>query len=411
MIPSPPFLTGTFASRTKKQVGERDIERRELHRPRVPAIGAILLGAPAPEITAPPPPPPTAPRLKSKAASKWQFLFAAVAVSLITHGTIAGCVSWLAGNATSAPESSVVQTVWTGELEEPPLPVIPLESDGGNGEPGGGSFGRNAVPTGETAPSLDFDSDSLGDAPPIATLTDAPGAWGAVPDLTGANLGKAVRIRKATGAGRGIGRGIGDGIGNGVGKGDGTGAGYFGLHAKGQSFVFVVDSSGSMNHPYPVLAKTRFGRVKLELVKTIGSLTPEQKFFMIFFSDEAQPMPADRLIPASPEYRYHFLKWMARVHAEGATHPEDALILALTLEPDVIYFLTDGAFKRRVVSRIAHANTRRIPIHTIGFALDEDDTSGAGLEMLKQVAADSGGRFQEISADSDEAAQPVAVAK
>ncbi|MDA7528187.1 hypothetical protein N8590_04290, partial [bacterium] len=118
--------------------------------------------------------------------------------------------------------------------------------------------------------------------------------------------------------------GQGDGTG---GDGDGTGEDdFFGLDLKGTSVVFVVDASSSMNFPHPGPAKTRFGRVKIELVKTIGKMAVSDRFFMIFFNDIAIPMPASKMVDATPENQQMYLQWMAPGKANGDTEPEAALL-------------------------------------------------------------------------------------
>ena len=60
------------------------------------------------------------------------------------------------------------------------------------------------------------------------------------------------------------------GTGNGRGDGTGDGDGFFGISpAVGQKIVYVVDKSRSMNHPHDSEAKTRFRRLKIELVNSI----------------------------------------------------------------------------------------------------------------------------------------------
>lgn len=245
--------------------------------------------------------------------------------------------------------------------------------------------------TGSSLDSIQFELTPLPldaprlDVPNSKQLVSQFDEWG------GVNWADQVSEGDATRLGTGVGNALGDGTGHGK---------FFGLEAEGSTFVFVVDSSGSMRHPYPAPARNRFNRVKMELVRTIGEMSADQKFFIIFFNSEMLPMPANHLIPAEPIYQQQYLNWMAQVPVGGDTEPEDALMLALYLQPDVIYFLTDGAFAYRVTESVRRTNQRRVPIHTIGFGDNE------GEEWLLKIAEESGGAYQFITQDNDPLLQP-----
>ena len=83
-------------------------------------------------------------------------------------------------------------------------------------------------------------------------------------------------------------------------------------------------------------------RLKLELIRFIDRLKPHQKFFVIFFDEEVHPMPSNGLLEASAENKEAFLKWLSSVKAGGSTAPRAAVKMAMYLNPDQIYFLSDG---------------------------------------------------------------------
>jgi secreted protein with Ig-like and vWFA domain len=102
-------------------------------------------------------------------------------------------------------------------------------------------------------------------------------------------------------------------------------------------------------------------------------------------------MPAPTMKLAIPSAQQKYLRWAVEAKAGGKTDPEQALLMALSLQPDVVYFLTDGAFKPRVVERVRAANQRlQIAIHTIGFGDDE------GEPLLQAIATQNGGTYQFI---------------
>ena len=186
--------------------------------------------------------------------------------------------------------------------------------------------------------------------------------------------------------GPGMGRGQGQGIGNGKGNGreGGNGKSFFGMASEGKSFVFVLDCSLSMNHPHESDAKTRFRKMKMELMNSLAHLRPDQEFFIIFFNHEAIPMPAERLVSAAPENQRYFLDWVEQVSAQGDTDPTAALMMALQLRPDVIYFLTDGCFSGPANDIVKGIQQSRTSIHTFVFETMLTEKQQAGLELMRQ---------------------------
>ncbi|MEZ6064600.1 MAG: vWA domain-containing protein [Planctomycetaceae bacterium] len=193
-----------------------------------------------------------------------------------------------------------------------------------------------------------------------------------------------------------VGRGQGDGSGDGTGAGRGAGGRRFFAPTAGASrFVFVVDSSQSMNHTWPGPAKSRLGRVKVELWRSIFSMANTQRYAIIFFNSGAVPMPGLELREGGPEGQQDLFNWTAGIRAEGKTDPQEALLLALQLRPDVIYFLTDGEFNYRVVRRVAEVNTGGVTIHTVSLG------DRAAERFLKEIATTSGGEYRHIEAVGD----------
>jgi len=184
------------------------------------------------------------------------------------------------------------------------------------------------------------------------------------------------------------------GAGNGTGTGVGADGGdsFFGLLPQGRRFVYVLDCSRSMNHPHNTEAKTRFKRMKLELVRSVGSLSSEMEFFLIFFNDLPIGMPAPAPVLATSRVKHHYLQWMSTLKAEGQTDPLAALQIALRMRPDVVFFLTDGSFPYHVEQGILRLRTGRTKINT--FVFDEPMTPDMrrAFGMLQQ---NKGGRARQ----------------
>jgi hypothetical protein len=179
------------------------------------------------------------------------------------------------------------------------------------------------------------------------------------------------------------------GQGKGEGEGAGDGQGFFGLSPTlGRKIVYVVDNSRSMNHPHDSEAKTRFRRVKVELINSVWHMGPEQEFYIIFFSNETYPMPASTLQSATPAAKQAYLEWVARMDAVGApTDPRKALGLALSLKPDIIYFLTDGEFDKIVNRKLTRIKQNRTAIHTFAFG------ERIGEAVLEEIARNNQGKY------------------
>jgi hypothetical protein len=197
-----------------------------------------------------------------------------------------------------------------------------------------------------------------------------------------------------SGAGKGSGKGNGTGLGGGK-KGEGSygkkATEFFGIGGYGQSFVYVVDCSGSMNQ------NGKFERARYELLQSIEQLNKEQQYFVIFYNHQAHPMDGNKLVFATEAHVTETRHWINFFEAEGGTEPLPALVAALSLHPDAIYFLSDGQFDPNTIQEMRARNrpnnrlkTRQIPIHTIAFY----DRFAAGL--MKAIARNSGGEFKFV---------------
>jgi hypothetical protein len=192
------------------------------------------------------------------------------------------------------------------------------------------------------------------------------------------------------------GKGHGGGLGRGgSGKGEGSSGKaateFFGIGGYGQSFVYVVDCSGSMNQ------NGKFERARYELLQSIEQLNKDQSYFVIFYNHEAHPMDGGRLVLATPAHVADTTRWVNYVDAGGGTDPLPAILYALSMHPDAIYFLSDGQFDPNTIQEIRGRNrpnnrlhTRQIPIHTIAFY----DRFAAG--QMRQIARNSGGEFKFV---------------
>src|SRR5439155_9254736 len=127
---------------------------------------------------------------------------------------------------------------------------------------------------------------------------------------------------------------------------------FFGVRARGQVFVYVVDCSGSMADDQRLL------RAKQELRRSIMTLRFPQRFLVIFYNDRPWPMPGGIPRSADPEAWAQTSAWLSLIDAQGDTDPRGALALALGLRPDAVFLLSDGAFPAAAVAALARQNPR-----------------------------------------------------
>jgi hypothetical protein len=152
-----------------------------------------------------------------------------------------------------------------------------------------------------------------------------------------------------------------------AGEGEAT---FFGTTAPGTRFVYVVDASRSM-------AGDRFRKAKRELFRSVSNLRPDQQHYVIFFGLDTYPMyfpqPCPRLVPSGPEAWRRLKRWMRHVdpRTQPATNGRPAVLLALALEPDAVYVLSDGAFTDDTVPTILAIDDNETPIHTIAFGTED----------------------------------------
>jgi Mg-chelatase subunit ChlD len=162
------------------------------------------------------------------------------------------------------------------------------------------------------------------------------------------------------------------------------GSSFFGLNADGNRVVFVLDVSGSMHG-------RRMRRAQKELRHTLESLKPSQKFYIVFFSDGALPMPAAGLLSATSDNVAQAWQWVQQAQCGGGTNPLPALLLALELKPDAIYLMTDGKFSGQVLlAATQDPPGHRTPVNTIAFA------SKKAERLLQAIANETGGSYRFV---------------
>jgi hypothetical protein len=257
------------------------------------------------------------------------------------------------------------------------------------------------------------EGDDANSAAPAGSNTPAAAGSSALPELTDLPLTNGPRLPMgdggvgvsglpgvglpgANGMSQGAGgtgkRGVGDG-----GYGETT---VFGVKGRGTRFVYVFDRSASMSgyEGRPLAAAKR------ELLSSLQSLDKVHQFQIIFYNDKPHVMNVNPSQPAQLMYGDDQGKRLAAtfvggVVADGGTRHMEALLMALQMRPDVIFFLTDadepkltGPELRKIRDR-----SRGTTINAIEFG---SGPSSGGYTFLQQLAAENNGQHVYVDVTS-----------
>jgi hypothetical protein len=158
----------------------------------------------------------------------------------------------------------------------------------------------------------------------------------------------------------------------------------FGVKGTGSRFVYVFDRSSSMEGP-PLSAAKR------ELVASLHSLQSMHQFQIIFYNQQPHIMSSFRgraaqLTSADEQGKRQATKFIGGIFADGATDHVQALAMALSLRPDVIFFLSDASepqLRAEELARIQRMN-QGTSINTIEFGSGPPSASYNFLRLLAE---------------------------
>jgi len=165
----------------------------------------------------------------------------------------------------------------------------------------------------------------------------------------------------------------------------------FGIVGEGYKFVYVFDRSDSMNwfEQRPLRA------AKAELLASLEGLGETHQFQIIFYNHEPLVFnPAGhphRLAFGTEENKRRAQRFVESVVASGGTRHMEALLLALNMRPDVIFFLTDADDPQLTDAQVDTIVRRAggITIHTIEFGYGPPRRSD---NFLTRIARLTGGQ-------------------
>lgn len=169
---------------------------------------------------------------------------------------------------------------------------------------------------------------------------------------------------------------------------------FFGIEGSGSRFIYLMDRSYSMMG----FEGKPLRRAKDEVINSIKSLGTSNQFQVIFYNDHPHPFGGSnpKLLYGEDRDKELAIRFVRDVTGIGGTNHVDALMAALAMNPDVIFFLTDaddnpGTQKlNRIADRADKAGTT---IHCIQFG-----TGPASFQSgwITQLAERTGGKFRYV---------------
>lgn len=185
----------------------------------------------------------------------------------------------------------------------------------------------------------------------------------------------------------------------------------FGLAGEGGDFVYVFDRSQSMSSVFTLFSNgqvissiTPLQSAKMELARSLASLKEANRFQIVFYNDSPTLFGEshyDRhLFKATPKNKERANEFVHGMEARGFTNHLAALEMAIDLEPDVIFLLTDGEAKDdlhpSVIRRMyKYCQKKKITVNVIHFHNRPRDDS-----TFVRLAEKSGGQHIFISLQS-----------
>ncbi len=175
---------------------------------------------------------------------------------------------------------------------------------------------------------------------------------------------------------------------------DGLGSGkvtFLGASGQGRSFTYVFDHSGSMSGAPLRVAKT-------ELIQSLRGLKSNQQFQLVFYDHEVLLFSPGQLNFASDQNVLRAVSFISSIRAQGGTDHKAAIMTALKLRTDVVFFMTDADEPPLTAAdlediRRAAGGTQ---IHTIHFGAGPPSSS---INFLMKIAQQNRGDYHYINTD------------
>ncbi len=167
---------------------------------------------------------------------------------------------------------------------------------------------------------------------------------------------------------------------------------FIDIRDSGKRFVYVIDCSGSM-------IGNRIAFARAQLITSINLLEPSQQFQVVFYNTKTRSLSLrggdrDKLYPATEQNTAAANRAIRKVPPDKGTQHVPAIKHAMRMQPEVIFFLTDGHDQPPSVAELAEIkrlNGGRSRIHCIEFG--QGDLLNP-VTWLRKLAKANGGRYK-----------------
>ena len=161
----------------------------------------------------------------------------------------------------------------------------------------------------------------------------------------------------------------------------------------GADYVYVLDTSGSMNSKLHTLADG--------VSRVIGKMSPEDRFRIVTFSSQASDLTGGWL-NATPENVTHTLRQIGNLQTNGSTNLYDGISMALEdLDADratSVVLVTDGVTNQGIVDPVEfYKLSKSHDIRIFGFLLG----NSGNWPLMRTICDASGGFYAGVSNADD----------
>ena len=165
----------------------------------------------------------------------------------------------------------------------------------------------------------------------------------------------------------------------------------YGVQTNAKKIVYILDHTGSMLDTFDFLRQ--------ETIRSVNSMHPVQQFNVVMFA-ESETLVYPQLQRATAETKRDFATKMQQFRAQGMSDdlidPSlNAFKAAFAMQPEVIFFLTDGRFDPRLMDIVSNQlnKNKRVRINTLAFVINDPISE----EQLKEMAKKNGGTYKFVS--------------